>query len=67
MKNKSLIVIIAFLAVIICLIISLLLFFAAKPSLLITLSFTIGLISGVCITLLIYNLVNNFKIRRSEK
>lgn len=67
MKNKSLIVIIAFLTVLICIIVSLLLFFAAKPSLLIMISFTIGLISGVCITLLIYNLINNIKIRRSEK
>ena len=57
-KNKNLILILSFLAVIICLILTALLFYTAKPSLLITLSFIVGLVSGVCITLLIHNLLN---------
>lgn len=57
-KNKNLILILSFLAVIICLILTVLLFYTAKPSLLITLSFIVGLVSGVCITMLIHNLLN---------
>jgi predicted exporter len=57
-KNKNLILTLSFLAVIICLILTVLLFYSVKPSLLITLSFIVGLVSGVCITLLIHNLLN---------
>jgi hypothetical protein len=59
MKNRNLIVIISFLAVIICLIITVLLFFAVKPRLLIDLALMIGFISGVCVTLLVLNIIKN--------
>jgi multisubunit Na+/H+ antiporter MnhE subunit len=64
MKNINLIVIASFLAVIICLIMSLLLFYSVTPTSLIIVSFTIGFISGVCVTLLIHNLINIFKSKR---
>jgi hypothetical protein len=66
MKNKNLIIIASFLAVLICLIITVLLFYAVTPTFLIILSITIGLFSGVCITLLILNLINIIKIKRSK-
>jgi preprotein translocase subunit SecF len=66
MKDKNLIIITAFLAVLICLIITALVFYAAPPTLLIKLALTIGIISGVCITLLIHNLINIIKRRRSK-
>ena len=66
MKNTGLIVILSFLAVIICLIISVMLFYSVKPSLLILLAFSVGAISGVCITLLILNLINRKSERRKK-
>ena len=44
-----------------------LLFYAVAPTFLIILSLTIGLISGVCITLLIHNLINIIKIKKVGK
>jgi hypothetical protein len=67
MKNKKVIIIASFLAVLICLIMTTLLFFAVTPTFLIVLSLAIGIITGVCITLLIHNLVNIIKAKRSEK
>jgi hypothetical protein len=67
MKNKNLIVIASFLAVLICLIITALLFYVVPPRFLIILSFTVGIITGVCITLLINNLINAINIKRSKK
>jgi uncharacterized integral membrane protein len=67
MKNKTLIIIVSFLAVIICLIITALLFYSVTPSSLIILSFTIGIITGVCIAALIHNLTNIIKINKSKK
>ena len=67
MKNKNLIIIASFLAVLICLIMTALLFYAVAPTFLIILSLTIGLISGVCITLLIHNLINIIKIKKVGK
>jgi hypothetical protein len=67
MKNKNLILIVSFLAVFICLIMTGLLFYSVKPSFLIVLSLTIGLVSGACITLLIHNLINTFRTRKSGK
>jgi hypothetical protein len=66
MKDKTLIIIVSFLAVLICLIISALLFYAVTPRFLVILSFIIGMIAGVCITLLIYNLINIIKIKKSK-
>lgn len=64
MKNKMFIIVTSFLAVLICLIIVLLLFYAVPPSLLITLSLTIGFICGVCVTLMIHNLINIVKNKK---
>ena len=67
MKNKNLIIIIAsFLAVFICLIMTALLLYAVTPSFLIILSLVIGIISGICVTYLIQNLVNIIKNKRSR-
>jgi len=49
------------------LIMTALLFYAVAPTFLIILSLTIGLISGVCITLLIHNLINIIKIKKVGK
>jgi uncharacterized membrane protein (DUF106 family) len=67
MKNKKVIIIASFLAVLICLIMTTLLFFAVTPTFLIVLSLAIGIITGVCITLLIHNLVNIVKVKRLGK
>jgi hypothetical protein len=67
MKNKKVIIIASFLAVLICLILTTLLFFAVTPSFLIVLSLAIGIITGVCITLLIHNMVNIIKAKRLAK
>jgi hypothetical protein len=67
MKNKKVIIIASFLAVLICLIMTTLLFFAVTPTFLIVLSLAIGIITGVCITLLIHNLVNIVKAKRLGK
>ncbi len=67
MKNKSLIITVAFLAVLICLILTAMLFYSVKPSFLVILSFTVGIITGVCILALIINIRNNIKINRAKK
>jgi len=66
MKDKKIIIISSFLAVLICLVITALLFFAVTPRFLVILSFTVGIITGVCITALILYLINNIKNKRSE-
>jgi hypothetical protein len=66
MRNKSVIIISSVLAVLICIIISTLLFFAVTPGFLIIVSFVIGTITGVCITGLILYVINNIRNRRSE-
>jgi len=67
MKNKRLIVIASVLAVIICLIITALLFYPVAPNSLIILSFTIGVITGVCILALVINLRNIIRTKSSKK
>jgi hypothetical protein len=64
MKNKTLIIITSFLAVIICLIIAALLFYKVTPSSLIILSFTIGMVTGVCTAFLILSLTNIIRTKR---
>jgi len=64
MKDKKIIIVTAFLAVLICLIITMLLFFAVTPRLLIVLAFIIGVITGVCITSLILYLAATIKSRK---
>ena len=66
MKEKRIIIIASFLGVLICLIISGLLFFAVTPGFLVMLSFAIGVITGVCIMSLILYLANIIKNRRLE-
>ena len=66
MKNKRLIIITSFLAVLICLIMIMLLFFAVTPGFLIILSLTIGIVTGVCITSFEYNLAGMVNIRKPE-
>ncbi len=65
MKDKILIIVTAFLAVLICLIISVLLFYRVSPPFLVILSFTMGVITGVCITAFIFYLVNYLRNKRS--
>jgi len=67
MKDKVLIIGVSFLAVIICLILTVLLFYAVKPVSLIILSLTIGVITGICITFLILGIVKNIRNKRTEK
>ncbi len=64
MKNKTLIIVVSLLAVLICLIMIELLFYAVTPRFLIVLSLTIGIITGVFITILIQTLVKNIKNKR---
>jgi hypothetical protein len=66
MKNKSLITIVSFLAVLICLIITTLLFYSVPPDFLIILSFTIGVVTGVCILALIINLRNVIRGKKAK-
>jgi hypothetical protein len=67
MKNKALIIGVSFLAVIICLILTVLLFYAVKPVSLIILSLTIVVITGICIAFLILGIVNNIRNKGTEK
>jgi uncharacterized membrane protein YagU involved in acid resistance len=64
MKNKRIIVIVSFIAVIICLIIMASLFYSVPPPFLVKLALAIGVITGICITLLIHNLLNVIKNNR---
>ena len=67
MKNKTLIIIVSFLAVLICLIVAALLFYPVAPDSLIILSFTIGIVTGVCIDALIRNLSYIIRTKRLNK
>jgi capsular polysaccharide biosynthesis protein len=67
MKNKTLIIIVSFLAVIICLILALLLFYSVKPEFLVILSFVIGIVTGVCIAFLILSLKKTIQDKRLKK
>jgi hypothetical protein len=67
MKDKALIIGVSFLAVIICLILTALLFYVVKPVSLIILSFTIGVITGICLIFLILGIVNNIRNKSAEK
>jgi uncharacterized membrane protein YgaE (UPF0421/DUF939 family) len=64
MKNKTLIIAVSFLAVIICLIISAFLFYRVSPASLITLSFTIGVVTGICILALVISLRDIIRAKR---
>jgi hypothetical protein len=64
MRNKRLIIFVSFLAVIICLIITLLLFYAVPPESLVILSFTIGVVTGVSILAMVINLRDIIRSKR---
>ena len=64
MKNRALIIMVAFIAVLICLILVVSLFFSVTPRFLITLSLTVGVVTGVFMTVLIQTLVKNIRNKR---
>jgi uncharacterized membrane protein YbhN (UPF0104 family) len=64
MKDKKIIIVTASLAVLICLIIALLFFFAVTPGFLVMLAFTIGVITGICILSLVLYLAKTLKDRK---
>ena len=65
MKDNKVIILSAFLAVAICLILTLLLFFVVTPGLLLTIALAIGFVTGICVTSLIYYILH--KINDTEK
>jgi hypothetical protein len=67
MKNNILIIVLALLAVLICLVLVVLLFYAVTPRFLLVLSSTIGIITGVFMTVLIQTLVKNIRSKRAKK
>ena len=66
MKDKKIIILAAFLAVAICLILTLLLFFMVTPTFLFTMALTIGFITGICVTTLIYYILHKIKDNEME-
>jgi MFS family permease len=64
MKDKKTIILASVLAVLICLITTTLLFYAVTPKFLVILSFTIGIVTGACITSIIIYLINTFRDKR---
>lgn len=67
MKHKTLIIVSSFLAVIICLIITALLFYPVAPDSLVILSFIIGVITGICIAALINSLTYFIRTKKQKK
>jgi len=67
MKNKTLIIVSSFLAVIICIIITALLFYPVEPTSLVILSFIIGVITGICIAALIHSLTYIIRTKKLNK
>lgn len=66
MKDIKVIILTAVLAVAICLILTLLLFFVVTPTFLFTLTLTIGFLTGICVTTLIYYVLHKIKDRETE-
>jgi len=64
MKNKTLITVASFIAVLICLIITILLFYSVPPESLIIMSFVVGVVTGVCTLAMIINLRNLIREKR---
>jgi hypothetical protein len=65
MKDKR-IIFLAVLAVLICIILSLLLFYTVTPSFLVILSFTVGVITGICIASMIQYFKNLIRSGRQD-
>jgi uncharacterized membrane protein len=61
MKDNTVIILSAVLAVAICLILTLLLFFVVTPGLLFTIALAIGFVTGICVTSLIHYILHKFK------
>jgi hypothetical protein len=61
MKDNKIIILSAFLAVAICLILTLLLFFVVTPGFLVTIALIVGFMTGICVTTLIYYLIHKIK------
>jgi O-antigen/teichoic acid export membrane protein len=64
MKNKILITVVSFIAILICLIITILLYYSVPPESLIIMSFVVGIVTGVCILAMIINLRNHIREKR---
>jgi hypothetical protein len=64
MKYRALIIIVAFIAVLICLILVVSLFLVVTPRFMIVLSLIVGIITGVFMTVLIQTLVKNIRNKR---
>jgi hypothetical protein len=67
MKNKVIIVLSSFLAVLICLIVSVLLFYSVTPRFLLILTLTIGIVTGICIATLVVSLSHIIKMKRLKR
>jgi hypothetical protein len=67
MKNNTLIIATSILAVVICLILAALLFYAVRPESLVILAFAIGIITGICILALIISLRNKIWAKREKE
>jgi MFS family permease len=67
MKDKKMIILTSLLAVLICLIITVLLFYAVTPKFLVVLSFIIGVVTGICATVMIFLLIDKFRSKGPEK
>src|SRR5664279_890459 len=66
MKDSKIIILTAFLAVAICLILTILLFFVVTPGFLFTMALTIRFVSGICVTSLIYFILHKIKIDEKD-
>jgi hypothetical protein len=65
MKDRRVIILVASFAVLICLVLSLLLFITVTPSLLVIFSFAAGVVTGICIASMIQyfkNLIRNARL-----
>jgi protein-S-isoprenylcysteine O-methyltransferase Ste14 len=70
MKNKALIIVAALLAVIICLVLALMMFYNVPHSYIVTLAFVIGVITGVITTAIIFslkNIIQNNRIKDAKQ
>jgi uncharacterized membrane protein len=67
MKNKVLITVVSLLAVLICLVLALLLFYAVPPESLIILAFAVGVVTGICTLAMIINLRNLIREKKENR
>jgi hypothetical protein len=67
MKNNKLIITASLLAVLICLILAVLLFYSVPSNFLIILAFIIGIVTGILILAIIISLRNTIQTKRTKK